>query len=193
MDRLIKNILALLVKNRELVSRVLSYWEPAELEKGVLTLHQDLINHELKPLLLEQFHQNLKDLRISFESGAIDLDLELIQKQVGLVQARFRLTILEFRWIEASHTILINYQEDVSSKDGLLGKMILAAAGFSRKNFVQMGIEKMDLLGVKASRDVVELNLDQIPETARLPLDRVSLRYLDCQQGKLRFSFTVLG
>ena len=193
MDRLIKNILALLVKNRELVSRVLSYWEPAELEKGVLTLHQDLINHELKPLLLEQFHQNLKDLRISFESGAIDLDLELIQKQVGLVQARFRLTILEFRWIEASHTILINYQEDVSSKDGLLGKMILAAAGFSRKNFVQMGIEKMDLLGVKASRDVVELNLDHIPETARLPLDRVSLRYLDCQQGKLRFSFTVLG
>ena len=193
MDQMIKNILVLLVKNRELVSRILSYWEPAELEKGVLTLHQDLINHELKPLLLEQFHQNLKDLRISFESGAIDLDLELIQKQVGLVQARFRLTILEFRWIEASHTILINYQEDVSSKDGLLGKMILAAAGFSRKNFVQMGIEKMDLLGVKASRDVVELNLDQIPETARLPLDRVSLRYLDCQQGKLRFSFTVLG
>lgn len=193
MDRLIKNILALLVKNRELVSRVLSYWEPAELEKGVLTLHQDMINHELKPLILEQFQQNLKDLRISFESGAIELDLELIQKQVGLVQARFRLTILEFRWIEASHTILINYQEDVSSKDGLLGKMILAAAGFSRKNFVQMGIEKMDLLGVKASRDVVELNLDQIPETARLPLDRVSLRYLDCQQGKLRFSFTVLG
>lgn len=191
MDQIIKKYLGIVLRHQDLCSRLLSYWKAKDIEQGIFSLPQDLILVELKPLILAKYPEYLKDFSIDFRNGFIQLELDLVLKQAGKLKARYQFSVIDFSFSGKTHIITAGYLEDVGSEGDMLQKMLVKSIALTGKTWLQKAAEKTAMQGIKTTKDLLELDFDQIKQLSSFPLERISLQYLDSQDGSLRLSFSI--
>lgn len=186
-DSNLKNMISTVLRNKGLISDLLDRFDPADIERGFLLISQEILNYDLKMLVMEKAGAFLNDYRVIFDQGNIYLDIDVQAKQLGKIRAKLMLTVKNFIFQENSHRIECNYQEDVKSEGNFMQNMAVKAAGL-KGNYLQTAVEFAKLDFIKADKESVVLDLDQINGMDKIP-SSFRLNYVSCENGTLKLKF----
>ena len=188
-DSDLKNIISLMLRNKDLLTELLDRFDPEDIERGFLLIPQNMINCDLKMLIMDKTAPFLNDYRIIFDQGSIYLDLDINGEQLGRLKAKYMLTIDDFAFGGNIHRIGLSYREDVKSEGNFMQNMAIKAAGL-KGSYLQtaVGIAKLDF--IHAEKGYAIINLDQIAALKKIP-SSLKLAYTNCENGKLKLRFTL--
>lgn len=188
-DMGLKNILGFALRNKKLVGALMERFDANDIERGILSISQDIINRDLKMLIMERADSYLDDYLVLFENGSIFLDLNLTVKQLGKIKAKYMLVIEGFTFTEQEHILKCSYREDVKSDGNFVQNMAVKAAGL-KGSYLQSAVELSNLDFIQADKDHFTVNLDKIAAMKKIP-PSLRLIYNSCENGILRLSFNI--
>ena len=86
--------------------------------KNMIWLSEDLINRDLREKFLSAAGAYVSDYHVTFSGGYIFLDASLNIKTIGQLSAKYRLKIMDLTFHQKSHTLYVDYDEDVRPAGG---------------------------------------------------------------------------
>lgn len=207
-DKKIKGIAAELLRNKDQVFRLLDYLRPEDVERGLLILPDELVNNELRPLLLDRAAPYLTHYRLTSTAssgglggpdGLLFLDLDLSVKQLGRLQARYMICISQLTFRADERRLAFRYREDLKSSGNPLQSMALKAL-LGDKTLLMKACEMAGLTSahgsaapkgpaVSINKESASMDLNRLPLTLPDFLDAVTLQYDGAGEGFLRFRF----
>lgn len=188
-DAGLKKILGLALRNKKVIGTLLGRFEADDIEHGLLAIPQEVLNRDLKMLIMEQASDFLNDYQVFFENGSIYLDLNLTVSQLGRVNAKYMLIIDRFVFNQQEHSLSCFFKEDVKSEGNFVQSMALKAAGL-KGSYLQTAVEFGKLDFIQASKDNVAINLDKLDFMEKIP-PNLQLDYVSCENGLLKFKFSL--
>lgn len=185
----LKKLLGFVIRNKIQIGELLNRFQPEDVEKGILSLPQELLNRDLKMLIMDKSDPYLDDYHILFSNGSIFLDATVIAKQLGKVSAKFMLNIESFTFNKLVRKVTLRYQEDVKSQGNMVQSMALKAAGL-KGSYLQTAIEMSHINDIHISDNRITIDLDKIDFIKKVPSE-LELNYLSSEDGTLKFKFQV--
>lgn len=185
----IKNLLGLILRNKQTITSLMDRFDPSDIEKGILDVPELVINRDIKMLAMEIADPYIEDYSIQFQNGFIFLDLVLWLKQLGKIRVKYRITIEDFSFNSSSRVIKCSYLEDLKSEGNFMQAMAIKAAGLKGpylKSAVELG--KLDFMRVDGNKFI--LNVDNVPHADKIP-PSLSLIYNGCEDGIISFDFDI--
>ncbi|MBR0600355.1 hypothetical protein [Sinanaerobacter chloroacetimidivorans] len=188
-DEGLKKTLGFVLRNKTMIMSLLERFDAYEVEMGILSIPQEMVNRDLKMLIMDKTTPYLEDYSILMNTGSLYLDLELNAKQLGKISAKCMLTIEDFRFQGEEHKIRFSYKEDVKSQGNFIQSMALKAAGL-KGNYLETAAEMAKLDFIQVDKNEVLIDLDKIEGIKKLP-PSLSLSYLGCENGNLKLKFSI--
>ena len=198
-DKNIKQWLGYALRNKETILRYLDNFRPEDLENGLLSIPESLINDQLRPTILGAASPWISSYNLNFSNNMIFADAVINVKQTGPVRAILMLSVEEFTFRPDRHRISFQYREDIRSQgnpaQAMMLKMFGGGNGFLAK-LTSMAGNKMP--GITADGRILTIDLDHYLATTgsasrvASALDHLSLRYVAAGDGYLKLQFTFL-
>lgn len=185
----LKKLLGFLLRNKDTVSSVLDNFKPEDIERGFLAIPEDLINQNIKMLILDKAAPYLNDYGLLFLQNAILVDLDIHAKQLGNLKAKYMLTVTRFDFHDKIHKISLSYKEDVKSEGNFLQNIAVKAAGM-KGNYLQVAAEMMKLDFINVGEDSITIDLDALDFAEKIP-PRLNVAYVSSEDGILKFKFHI--
>lgn len=189
-DTSLKSLLGLLLRNKKLIWDITDHFKADDLERGIVAIPHDLINRDLKMLIMEKTDPYLADYLLLFENGTIYCNLDLVIKQLGKIRAKYMLVIEEFTFNSQAHIIQCTYKEDVRSDGNFVQNMALKAAGL-KGSYLQTVATFLKLDYIEVNESSFTIYLDKIDGFHKIPPE-LQLEYTGCNDGILSFKFNIL-
>ena len=196
-DKTIKHWLGYALRNRETILRLLDNFRPEDLENGLLSIPEALINDQLSPTILGAASPWISRYHLNFSNNMIFADAELNAKQAGPVRAMLMLSVEEFTFRPDRHRISFQYREDIRSTgnpaQAMMLKMFGGGNGFLAKLTSMAGNK---LPGITADGRILTIDIDHYlhatGSASRVAgaLDHLTLRYVAAGDGYLKLQFT---
>lgn len=188
-DAGLKNILSFLLRNKDTAVSLLENFKPEDIENGILAIPENIINRDLKMLVMDKAEPYLNDYKLLFHQGSIFLDLNVNGKQLGRMKAKYMLTVSQFDFYENVRQIRFSYREDVQSAGNFIQTMAVKAAGL-KGSYLQTVAEMAKLDFIEVEKNHVTIHLDQIELIKKIP-PSLSINYLSSEDGILKFKFHI--
>jgi len=198
-DKTIKHWLGYALRNKETILRLLDNFRPEDLENGLLSIPESLINDQLSPTILGAASPWVSRYHLNFSNNMIFADAELNAKQAGPVRAMLMLSVEEFTFRPDRHRISFQYREDIRSTgnpaQAMMLKMFGGGNGFLAKLTSMAGNK---LPGITADGRILTIDIDHYlhatGSASRVAgaLDHLSLRYVAAGDGYLKLQFTFM-
>jgi len=198
-DKTIKHWLGYALRNRETILRLLDNFRPEDLENGLLSIPETLINDQLSPTILGAASPWISRYHLNFSNNMIFVDAELNAKQAGPVRAMLMLSVEEFTFRPDRHRISFQYREDIRSTgnpaQAMMLKMFGGGNGFLAKLTSMAGNK---LPGITADGRILTIDIDHYlhatGSASRVAgaLDHLTLRYVAAGDGYLKLQFTIV-
>ena len=185
----LKQLLGVLLRNKDTVSSVLDNFKPGDIERGFLAIPESMINQDIKMLILDKAAPYLNDYGLLFLQNAILVDLDIHAKQLGNLKAKYMLTFIRFDFHDDIHKISMSYKEDVKSDGNFLQNMALKAAGM-KGNYLQVAAEMMKLDFINVGENSITIDLDALDFAEKIP-PRLNVSYVSSEDGILKFKFHI--
>ena len=186
-DSEFKKIIGAVLRQKSIISSLLDRFHPSDIEQGFLLVSQEILNHDLKMIIMEKTNSLVNDYQVIFDQNCIYLDIDAEAKQLGRVSAKLMLTVKSFTFRKGTHHIVFRYQEDVKSEGNFMQALALKAAGL-KGNYLETAAELAKLDFVKADKDEITIVLDQIDVIKKIP-SSFTLNYISCENGILKLKF----
>jgi hypothetical protein len=181
-----KKLIAGAVRYRDEVGALLQSLDANDIEQGRLVLKASLISRDLKPFVLSQAGEVIRDYRIKFENGKIGLWASIDAKQLGPVEVEYEITVSELRFNGTGHKLYATFRETTNPTGNMVQKIAFKAAlinGPLIKTAVQMG----NISFVYVDGNNLLIDFDQMGIAAKLP-DDLTLNYISSKDTKLTLS-----
>jgi len=188
-DEGLKSLLGFLLRNKDTAFAMLEHFRPEDIEHGILAIPEDLINRDIKMLILDQAAPYLNDYSVLFLENAILLDLDLHVKALGRLKAKYMFTINRFDFHGDTHRISLSYKEDVRSEGNFLQNMALKAAGM-RQSYLQIAAEMIKPDFIEAGEDVIAIYLDKLDFMKKIPPE-LNVKFISSEGGILKLMFHI--
>lgn len=188
-DTGLKKMLGLLLKNRETVCSLLDHFRPEDIEGGILAIPENLINRDIKMLVMDQADPYLNDYEFRFSQGAVFVDLDVSAKQLGRLKAKYMLSITALVFQGGDHRLSLSYQEDVRSEGNFMQSMAIKAAGL-KGSYLQTAAEMLKLDFLQVEKDSISVNLDLLEFAKKIPPE-LHISYISSEDGFLKFKFHI--
>jgi len=188
-DAGLKNLLGFLLRNRETAVSLLENFRPEDVEKGILAIPEDMINRDIKMLIMDKAGPYLNDYALYFLQDAIIVDLDGNAKQLGRLKAKYMLTITQFDFHDSTHQVRLSYQEDVKSEGNFVQSMALKAAGL-KGSYLQTAAEMMKLDFIEVEKDSIVISLDGLEIAKKIPSE-LNISYVSSEDGILKLKFHI--
>lgn len=183
----IKKLIAEAVRYRDEISTLLQSLDADEVEQGLLVLKESLLSRDLKPFILSQASDTLRDYNIKFENGQIKLWVSIDAKQLGPVEVEYAITVSELRFDGTGHKLYATFRETTNPIGNLLQKIAFKAAlinGTLIKTAVKMG----NISFVYVDGNNLLIDFDQLDISSKIP-DDLTLNYISSKDTKLTLSY----
>lgn len=191
-DQSIKSLIGFFVENKERINQYLDYFQPSDLRKGILSIPESLVNNPCKEVILPKLAPNVKDYKISFSGNFIFLDLNLNIKQLGPLKAMYLLNVEDWCFEPSTHRISFTYREDIRPQGNPMQSMMLKTFLLNQGTLLQKAVGLSKSNALRATREHVSIDLDQIPIFSAPFFDKISMKYIQSQDGKFTCHFTFL-
>jgi len=188
-DAGLKNLLGFLLRNKDTAVSLLENFKPDDIERGVLSIPENMINRDIKMLIMDQAGDYLNDYEILFLQGSIFVELDGNAKQLGRLKAKYMLTFTQFDFHDNTHQVRFSYQEDVKSEGNFVQNMALKAAGL-KGSYLQTAAEMMKLNWIEVGKDSVTINLDALDFAKKIPAS-LNISYVSSEDGILKLKFNI--
>lgn len=160
-DAGLKKFLGLLIRNKKMIFSILDKFKPEDLENGILSIPDSVINHDLKMQIIDKTNPYLNDYLISFQLNSIILDLDIDAKQIGRVSAKYMLNVTRFDFYDEVHQLQFSYKEDVQSRGNFVQSMALKAAGL-KGSYLQLAAEMAKIDFLQVNKDSITIDIDAL-------------------------------
>lgn len=187
-DTGLKKILGLILRNKKNIGIILERFHADEVEKGMISIPQDIFNKDIKMIIMDKFSEHLNDYYFIFDNGAVFIDLDLNIKQLGRIKAKYMLVIEEFLFNEQYRSIKLSYKEDVKSEGNFIQNMAIKAAGL-KGNYLETAVEMSKLDFIHIENDNVTIDFDLIDIIKKIPRS-LKLIYTNCENGMLKLKWS---
>ena len=159
--------------------------------KNMIWLSEDLINRDLREKFLSAAGAYVSDYHVTFSGGYIFLDASLNIKTIGQLSAKYRLKIMDLTFHQKSHTLYVDYDEDVRPAGGAMQAMLLKAAGLAGGTYLQKALSMANVPGVRADAKSCSVDLEQLIDLSKGFFPNIELQYSDCRDGSLCLTYGV--
>lgn len=183
----INKLIAEAVRYRDEIGLILQSLDAREVDQGLLILTESLLSRDLKPFILSQAGEMLRDYKIKFENGQIRLWASIDAKQLGPVEIEYAITVSELRFGDIGHKLYATFQENSNPLGNMVQKIAFKAAlinGPLIKTAAKMG----NLSFVHVDGNNLLIDFDQLPIIEKLP-ENLNLNYISAKDAKLTLSF----
>jgi hypothetical protein len=183
----INRLIAEAVRYREEIGLLLQSLDAREVEQGMLVLKESLLSRDLKPFVMIQAGEMLRDYNIKFENGQIKLRATIDAKQLGPIEVEYVITVSELRFGETGHKLYATFQETTNPTGNMVQKIAFKAAllnGPLIKTAVKMG----NLSFVYVDGNNMLIDFDQLAIAKKLP-ENLNLNYISSKDAKLTLAF----
>lgn len=188
-DAGLKNLLGFLLRNKDTAAALLDNFKPEDIERGILAVPENLINRDIKMLIMDQAGEYLNDYELLFLQDAIFLDLDLTIKQLGRIKAKYMLSVNRLDFHDDIHQIGLSYREDIKSEGNFMQNMALKAAGL-KGSYLQTAAEMMKLTWLEVGKDSIFINLDELEFAKKIP-PMLKIGYVSSEDGILKLKFNI--
>ncbi len=188
-DAGLKNLLGLLLRNKDTVVSLLDNFKPEDIERGILAVPESLINRDIKMLIMDQVGEYVNDYELLFLQDAIFLDLDLNVKQLGRIKAKYMLNITRFDFHDSIHQIGFSYREDIKSEGNFMQNMALKAAGL-KGSYLQTASEMLKQDWLHVEKDSIAIDLDALEFAKKIP-PALNVGYISSEDGILKLKFNI--
>ena len=188
-DAGLKTLLGFLLRNKETVASLLDSFKADDIERGILAVPENLINRDIKMLIMDQAGEYLNDYELLFLQGAMFLDLDLSVKQLGRIKAKYMLSVTRFDFHDKVHQIGFSYREDIKSEGNFMQNMALKAAGL-KGSYLQTAAEMLKQSWLQVEQDSIVINLDALEFTQKIP-PALNIGYISSEDGILKLRFNI--
>jgi hypothetical protein len=182
-----KKLFADAVRYRDEIGALLQSLDAGELEQGLLVLKASLLSRDLKPFVLSQAGEALRDYNIKFENGQIILWASIDAKQLGPVEVEYQITVTELRFSDTGHKLYATFRENSNPLGNLAQKIAFKAAQFNGP-LIKTAIKMGNVSFVSVDGNNLMIDFDQLAITSKLP-DDLTLSYISSKDSKLTLSF----
>ncbi|WP_324825187.1 hypothetical protein [Sinanaerobacter sp. ZZT-01] len=191
-DQTIKSLLGFLIEKKESLSQYLDYFEPADLRNGILSIPEELINNPCKKPILAKLAPNVHDYKVTFSGDYIFLDLNLNIKQLGPIKAMYLLSVEKCVFEPQMHRLSFTYREDIRPQGGPMQSMMLKTFLLNQGSLLQKAVSLSKLKAIQVNRTHIFVDLDRVPLFTSAFFEKLSIQYVQSQDGKLTCRFTFL-
>jgi len=188
-DAGLKNLLGFLLRNKDTAVSLLENFKPDDIERGLLSIPENMINRDIKMLIMDKAGDYLNDYEILFLQDSIFVELDVNAKQLGRLKAKYMLTITQFDFKENTHQVRFSYQEDVKSEGNFVQNMAVKAAGL-KGSYLQTAADMMKLNFIEVGKDSIAINLDVLDFAKKIPAP-LSISYVSSENGILKLRFNI--
>ncbi len=183
----IKKLIAELVRYKDEVGALLQSLDANDIEQGRLVLKASLLSRDIKPFVLSHAGDALRDYRIEFENGLIQIWASIDAQQLGPVEVQYAITVSELRFDGTGHKLYATFHETTNPTGNMLQKIAFKAAlinGPLIKTAIQMG----NISFVYVDGNNLMIDFDQLDVSSKIPED-LNLSYISSKDTKLTLSF----
>ena len=198
-DKNIKHWLGYALRNKETILHLLDNFRPEDLENGLLSIPETLINDQLSPTILGAASPWISRYHLNFSNNMIFVDAELNAKQAGPVRAMLMLSVEEFTFRPDRHRISFQYREDIRSTGNPAQAMMLKMFGGGNSFLAKLtSMAGNKLPGITADGRILTIDIDHYlhatGSASRVAgaLDHLTLRYVAAGDGYLKLQFTFM-
>lgn len=212
-DVIVKSAKSIYKYRKELTS-IFKHVEWKDLSNGIIIINEEMINEEIKPIIMDGMDKHIKDFNITIEDEVINL--ELTGKYL-LFPFKFlcELTIEKFEFNKVCHKIEIGYKlkNNKNSKlvEGASSIIIMGAIkiflialasniSFGRisNTVIQNAVSSKE--GIIAEKDKIIVNLDKIPQFLEISqkkildielLSLINLTLVSCKDHNMTFKINI--
>ncbi len=188
-DAGLKKLLGFLLKNKDTVVSLLDNFRPEDVERGILTIPENMINRDIKMLIMDKAGSYLNDYELLFLQNAILVDLDIDAKQLGRLKAKYMLSVTRFDFQENTHRISLSYKEDVRSEGNFMQSMAVKAAGL-KGSYLQIAAEMLKLDFIKVDKESISVDLDALESAKKIPPE-LYVGYAGSEDGILKLTFHI--
>jgi len=188
-DEGLKSLLGFLLRNKDTAFSILERFKPEDVERGIVAIPEDLINRDIKMLIMDRTAPYLNDYSVLFLENAILLDLDLHAKALGRLKAKFMFTISRFDFHGNTHRISFSYKEDVKSEGNFLQNLALKAAGI-KQSYLQTAAEMLKPDFIDVGEDFIAIDLDKLGFIKKIPPE-LDVRFISSEGGTLKLMFRI--
>ncbi len=189
-DAGLKSLLGFLLRNKDTAISLLDNFKPEDVEKGLLAIPENLINRDIKMLIMDQAGEYLNDYTLRFSQNAIFADLDVNGKQLGRLKAKFMLTVEQFDFHDQVHKIRFSYREDVKSEGNFMQAMAVKAAAGLKGGYLQTAAEMMKLNFLAVDKESITVDLDALKFAKKIP-PALNVGYVSSEDGILKLKFHI--
>lgn len=188
-DAGLKNLLGLLLRNKDTVVSLLDNFKPEDIERGILAVPENLINRDIKMLVMDQVGEYVNDYELLFLQGAVFLDLDLNVKQLGRIKAKYMLNVTRLDFHDKVRQIGFSYREDIKSEGNFMQNMALKAAGL-KGSYLQTAAEMLKQDWLQVEKDSIAIDLDALEFAKKIP-PALNVDYVSSEDGILKLKFNI--
>ena len=188
-DAGLKNLLGFLLRNKDTMAALLDNFKSEDIERGILAIPENLINRDIKMLIMDQVGESVNDYELLFLQGAMFLDLDLNVKQLGRIKAKYMLNVARLDFHDKIHQIGFSYREDIKSEGNFMQNMALKAAGL-KGSYLQTAAEMMKLNWLQVEKDSIAIDLDVLEFAQKIP-PALNVGYISSEDGILKLKFHI--
>lgn len=192
-DQKFKSILGFIAENKHQLCQYLDYLQPSDLQHGILSIPETLVNEECKKLVLPRLTPYLKDYKVSFCNDYIFLDLNLNIKQLGMLKGMYMLNIQDFVYEPNEHHISFSYREDIRSQGNAMQAMMLKTFLLNQGTLLQKAVGLFKSNAITATRSNVAIDLNAFPIFTSTFLNDLHIEFQQCQDGKFTCNFAFVN
>jgi hypothetical protein len=189
-DAGLKKLIGFLLRNKDTAISLLDNFRPEDVEKGLLAIPENLINRDIKMLIMDQAGEYLNDYELRFSQNAIFADLDVNGKQLGRLKAKFMLTIAQLDFHDQIHKILLFYREDVKSEGNFMQAMAVKAAAGLKGGYLQTAAEMVKQNFLSVDKESITVDLDALEFTKKIP-PALNVGYVSSEDGILKLKFHI--
>jgi hypothetical protein len=186
-DAGLKSLLGFLLRNKDTLAALLDNFKPEDIERGILAVPENLINRDIKMLIMDQAGEYLNDYELLFLQDAMFLDLDLSIKQLGRIKAKYMLNVTRLDFHDKIHQIGLSYREDIKSEGNFMQSMALKAAGL-KGSYLQTAAEMMKLNWLQVEKDSISIDLEALEFAQKIP-PTLNIGYISSEDGVLKLKF----
>jgi len=179
-----KSIAATILRNKNEINNMLEYFLPQDIEKGIISIPEKLINKEIKPFVIEKAYEYLSDYSVQFSSDTIFLNCKLDIQQLGPITVTCMLKVTAFEFTKETPFLAFSYSEDIKSNGNIVQSMALKATSM-KGPFVKTALELIKTPLATADKTQLYVNLSALGFIQKL-LSHAKLTYISSDNGILK-------
>lgn len=191
------DILKFMVDNRDEIYGLVKHVTWEDIMSGHVVLTEEIINKEIKNLILEKAGEYLDGLKVQVKDGVLIVYVTGQFRGIPF-RASYIVKIDKFEFYPGRHVITLKYKENISSIMNFSNSFIMRsisnlAYSFIGKTFAEKGLDNQP--GITFGENEIVINLDNVPGFAEIREKEIidtllsvsNIELSSCKDGKIVF------